>query len=302
MSVSSKTIDSLLTFDPLAHAEKITGESCHGDDRTLALGFAMNMAHAAIKENALKANNDTCFQNTVEDYLAIAEDIGFRVVLKLPFINKTYEHPDTFYVLFDDKRGILLMFDTFMVKDVNGGTFHFDWKPNSEKREWPSQCSGGYDKEGKILSGYFDCREGLRHHIRMLDESGTFVTPWKADRHLWMCHHGDTARHESYSAEASEYYKEQRQKRLAMLPPEVRYGIGLLRPAHELTHEEFMSLTPEENAAYPDCGELCSTHWNYHWSCLHAHVQQGSKLSDRVWESLAPELQRHLTAVAVERA
>lgn len=77
---------SILDFDGLAEAEKITGKSYKTDIYTQSLGMKMMLDNNKKKKDLLESQNDSTFLTTEEDYLRIVESIGFIYLLVEPFI------------------------------------------------------------------------------------------------------------------------------------------------------------------------------------------------------------------------
>ncbi|TSC62765.1 MAG: hypothetical protein G01um1014106_594, partial [Parcubacteria group bacterium Gr01-1014_106] len=125
---------SAIRFDPLAFAEKITG---HRGDESTALGFALHVSSTAVKKSLLKTSDDTYYGSDLVEYKRIIGEEGFQCILEVPFKGKPWGNEampkETFYVFFQPKDGILLCFDTFMEKDVNGSKFYYNWRPNDRK-------------------------------------------------------------------------------------------------------------------------------------------------------------------------
>lgn len=197
----------------------------------LAHAFRVN----ALKQAAMELTGDTSFTNTVERYLRIAKEVGFTVVLELPFsVNDKHDkitRNEKFFVLWR-KDGILLTFDTYGEDHVNGGNFYYNWKANEFGSRHDATSSGGYvlppgkkwdDVDGQNLTwaGHHDCREGLKFHIRQLEHYGKFLPKWEGRPHLWLLHHGDTDGKQWFELKSDEINEE----RIKMLPKEVQEAI-----------------------------------------------------------------------------
>ena len=214
-----------LSFDGLAAAETITGQSYKDDKSTEALGLFLHFTEGAKKNALLAALDDTSHACLLSDYLRIAVDEGFEIVLQIPFLGISYAIPiaeitETFYVMFHKRDGILLCFDTFGGDKVNGGNFYYNWVPNSEDSYHEATSNGSFMKveDHFVWVGYHNCREALRHKLSRLGEKGSFLTPWVEQPFLWLLHYMD------YKAKDYDY-KAIIAARIAMLPEYVQKAI-----------------------------------------------------------------------------
>jgi len=138
-------IKSVLKFDALSEAEKITGKSYKEDKETESLGFMMHIESSKIKNDMLSYMDDTCFSETESEYLRKVTEFGFELIKKISFKAKDWydekvnEH---FYIMFHDEYSILLTWDTFR-GDRNGGNFYYNWIPNKDDTGHYTS-SGGY--------------------------------------------------------------------------------------------------------------------------------------------------------------
>lgn len=218
-------LDKLLQYDPLAEAEKSTGKRWTESEFTAMLGMANALDHNAKKDAALRARDDTVHSDTPSRYLDIANAIGFREVLYLPFTGKDGQK-EGYVILWHDAYGILLDFDTHH-GHINCATFYFNWKP--EDGSFPSGCSGHFTGDTKpyTLIGFQDAREALRYHVQVLADSGDFVLPWVENPVLWLKHHADEQRNDQldFETQCAELYR-LTSERWAKLPPEVLRVVG----------------------------------------------------------------------------
>jgi hypothetical protein len=206
-------------------------ETSGGIQETLQHAFKVN----ALKKAAMLVTGDTTFSNSLDRYLAIANEIGFKVVLELPFSVKQcfdeLHRNERLFVLWHTD-GILLVFDTYEGNRVNGGHFYYNWLANERGDRQGVTSSGGYvlpsgkrwqDVEGENLvwAGDHDCREGLKFHIRQLRKYGKFLPKWEQRPFLWFLHHGDTANKQYGEYDSSKINEE----RIALLPLEVQEAI-----------------------------------------------------------------------------
>jgi hypothetical protein len=126
---SEQEIRKNLNFDPLAEAEKITGKNHREDKTTIDLGLLFHLFKSKENEQILTEMDDTHFNCNVVDYLAIAKNIGFKVIYSEKF--ETENGFDWQYILFHYDYYILLNFDTYSgyknIPNINGGNFYYNW-------------------------------------------------------------------------------------------------------------------------------------------------------------------------------
>ena len=214
------SLEQLLKFDPLSHAEDITGHSIHEDggfkNPAVALGFLLMQENNAAKERALVARGDTTFGDALSRYLEIIVGAGFERALELPFLSS---YASEKYFIFARRDGLLLSFDTYNGKSVNGGKVYYNWKPeNFENSHFRLTSSGHLSKDG-VWIGDHDCREALLFNMGNLSANGKFVAPWVERPFLWLLHYQDT-KADGYS------YDDINNERIAMLPEWVREMIS----------------------------------------------------------------------------
>lgn len=211
--MADRNLDELLRFDSLDRAEKITGKSYKEDEGTTLVGILLMQENTRAKESILKAQDDSTFSNELGRYKRIIAEEGFKNVLEVDF--QGYDCLEKFFVYWHDD-GILLTFDTYGGKSVNGGKFKYNWKPNEGADFSVLSSHGGY-VDG-VIAGDHDCREAIRYHIRRLREEGTFLNPWVKQPFLWLLHYQDT-KVENYDYKAITAY------RIAQLPEHVKKAI-----------------------------------------------------------------------------
>ncbi len=238
---NGESLDDMLQFDPLQVAEQITGESYKTSEYTTGWGMMLMMANGQNKDRALKERDDTCFTETIENYLRIIEKIGFKRVLAMDFVvQDDYEKEprnEKFFVYWHDD-GLLLATDTFR-GNRNAAKVWYNWLPKNGWKNVPYRVtsSGGWnfadglpsnwsqenphadDDREMYWRGDHDAREAICHNLAALREHGSFMRPWKESPFLWLLHHGDT-RDKDYD------YKKINAERMAMLPDYVRECVG----------------------------------------------------------------------------
>ena len=191
---AEKNRNLLLEFDAIDAAEKLTSTSYKDSSATLAIGIGLFIDANNLKRRVLSSLDDTYSRTTLAEYLRIAKEEGFEIVLEVPFTGHDNKQVKLF-VLFNKADGILLCFDTYGGDKVNGGKFYYNWTPNGSWHEaYQFTSSGGFREiNGHLIwSGDHDCKEALRAHLAGLRDHGKFVTPWKVQPFLWLLHYMDT--------------------------------------------------------------------------------------------------------------
>ena len=221
-----KLLGEVLRIDPLADAEKLTGQSYKDSEVTMKLGLGLSLKKRRQLDQLLTEAADTKFSEAVENYIRKIEEEGFICVLRLPFESnwasaEENRPTEIFYVYWKRDEALLLCFDTLRGR-INGGKVYYNIKPYEEidwQREFCGSISSGSFYEG-VWCGDHDCREALRFNIARLRQHGTFLAKWVKQPFLWLLHFMDT-KTEDYD------YKRINRERLAMLPENVRSAIGV---------------------------------------------------------------------------
>jgi len=225
--------DDLLKFDALNTAEKITGKSYKEDKETELLGLALHIGHAEEKKSRLMESCDTYFGQSIENYLSVVYELGFKAAYteEIP-PKKDEDRLSDAYFIFYHPEGIILEFDSYWgMKSVNGGRFFYNWRPNRpEFNNYKILSSGTYaiyskETDNYIWSGHHDCREALRYNIELLRKHGTFVTPWVNCPINWFSHYGDRSDDKDFNNRSS-MYKNFSKPRIASFPTEVKELFG----------------------------------------------------------------------------
>lgn len=220
----SDKIDKLLKFDALSEAERLTGVSYKDkdagdgfDNPATALGLLLLQSNGRAKEAALLEVGDTLLHNELPRYRSIVEGYGFEQVLADQW--KSTWGDDETYFIFAHRKGLLLSFDTFNGKSVNGGKVYYNWRPASLDLINGCMSSGSFDSASGVWCGDHYCREGLIHNLSKMDNRGEFVTPWTKRPFLWLLHF-DEAKVPGYD------YKAIVEARIKRLPQWVQDFIG----------------------------------------------------------------------------
>lgn len=222
------TTDALLNLDPLSVAEELTGHSYKADEATGLLGLLIAMEHGEAKNQHLIAQDDTTLSNELDRYVRIITELGFELVLDVPFDAPGWGDDDPtrheHFFVYARRDGLLLAFDTYDSVRVNGGKVFYCWEPKPGINRWECTSSGGVYETAdgtRYWAGDHDCREALRHKLQKLQDNGTFLPQWPFGNgiFLWLLHYQDT-KNKDYD------YNAINEERCAMLPDWVRLMIG----------------------------------------------------------------------------
>jgi hypothetical protein len=187
-------MDKLLSFDSLAEAERISGESCKtpgivGDAVTM-LGMQLALTHNEIKNAALAENDDTLFSDTLAHYLSVVQSLGFVKLYEEDFADEgTPEKSFVFWRM----DGFLLWVDTYSKwyaePQVNTAKLYYNLRLGKNERFTGLTASGGYApgtlKNGAgIWAGDHDVRKALRHTVTKLAPYA--LAQWVGSSFLWL--------------------------------------------------------------------------------------------------------------------
>lgn len=207
-------LEQALQYDPLAHAERITGVSYKDEQSTALLGMLLMHQQGAKKNELLKANNDTSYSNSLQENLAVLKDMGFQMLICEPIENTG----DMWRVFW--KPGVLIFCDSYSGdKTLNSGNAYFNYYGNP-----PSSLRCSYSWCGEIngtpvLSCGLDIREGFRHQMEAISENGQLLETWIERPFLWLLHYQDT-KIDGF------IYGTINEERISMLPAEVIAAIS----------------------------------------------------------------------------
>jgi hypothetical protein len=197
MAQTVNNLDKILNTDPLQLAEQVTGKSYKDDEATSALGLFAMLANNLIKEEALKAADDTYYNIPTADFLRIIEADGFVVLRSVPIVGDE-GRLDTQYVLWNPDEGLLMHCDTYYgQKTINSCTVYFNWRQRVRGGGFPDSCSGHYtgdfDNKEALLTwvGHMDGREGLIHKLTKMRADGAFQRQWVERPFLWLLSYVD---------------------------------------------------------------------------------------------------------------
>lgn len=228
-------LENILSIDPVAEAEKLADlMEVDGTDRdSLMLGLCLTANQ--IKRDALKDRGDIHFGATFTEACAIAEDIGFKLILSHEFTaddnyngfprenEKTWTETLNFYWL----DGMLLMLESYNGNSLNSGKVYFNWIANEGVSAFFPTSSGGCDQNEAgqwVFSGDRDVRDGLRHIVNRLHATGTLLPKWHKSPFVWFLSYMDTRKDEN--GQKSYDYEAINAARFAQFPADVQAAIG----------------------------------------------------------------------------
>jgi hypothetical protein len=212
METTRDPLGSMLSFDALNAVEVITGKDYKADDDTTWLGIALMHEDSRNKEAALLARGDTTFMNDTSRYLTVIEGAGFERCLEQTFVGG--EGEERFFI-YARRDGLLLSFDTFGAKHINGAKVYYNWRPSDGVERHRLTSSGGFAADRKTWIGDHDAREALLYKMDRLAAFGELVCPWIERPFLWLLHYMDT-KSPGYNHRAIN------EARIALLPQWVR--------------------------------------------------------------------------------
>lgn len=190
MMESSDLLAKVMEFDPLARAEEISGE--RAEDGTIGFSTALFMVHAksSCMRSLLSERGDVWDGMPLDEYLRFIESYGFERLLVDSFESR---YASEKFFVYAHRDGLLLAFDTFMARQVNGGNIYYCWKPTREEGFYHLTSSGRFiAPEYEVWAGYHDAREAVIFNMERLRENGRFITPWPNRPFLWLLHYQES--------------------------------------------------------------------------------------------------------------
>lgn len=223
--MSDRELDDLLRFDPLATAERVTGESYRDDPASTLLGLSLFSAHVDAKDAALTARGDTRSSMPFGEHLAVFASLGFAIVLDEPF-EAGDGTPERFVVLWHPE-GVLGSCESYgRLGSTNKSNMAYAWRPGDLDGDWWGRLTSSGGIHHGVWYGDHDTREGLRHKFNALRAEGSFLSDWSGRRRWprpWE-HLGTYA--EWDGGNGRDRWNEVRQARFLRLPAVVREAIG----------------------------------------------------------------------------
>ena len=218
---TAERIKDVLSVDPISEFEVRSGKSykTNSESENLEMMFSA-MNHGALKAESLRNHGDVCWGMALDEYIKTVVDYGFEQVLCDVFTSDKWNHEDRYFIFWHPK-GLLLSFDTWGGKSVNGGKVHYNWKPETENRH--RYTSSGSYCDG-IWCGDHDCREGLIANMTAMESAGEFLPVWWHCPRLWLLSYAD---HETCCSGPIHTWTsgEKTAERVSRLPEHVRHAI-----------------------------------------------------------------------------
>jgi hypothetical protein len=185
---TAERIKDVMSVDPISEFEVRSGKDykTNSELENLAMMF-FAMEHGALKTESLKNQRDTYHGMPVEEYIAAITDFGFTQILCDKFSSEKWGYEEK-YLMFWHPKGLLLAFETFHSRSVNGGKVYYNWKSETENRF--RYTSSGCYRDG-VWVGDHDCREGLIANMTAMDSVGEFLPVWWQSPHLWLLTYAD---------------------------------------------------------------------------------------------------------------
>jgi hypothetical protein len=211
----TQDVDEALHFDALSEIEKVTGKSYKEDESLVWASMALMHEQAKTKDALLHLTDDTnSWSQNLQEWMACVERIGFKLVL----CDDIPGTEDKFRIWWHED-GILLAADSYWgEKSVNGAKC---WYNAMGSRSGLDGDSGfACEKDGEdVWEGGKDAREGLRHHMKKVQENAVFLKKWVKQPFLWLLHYKDT--------KAKDYdYKAISAERISRLPKHIQEAIA----------------------------------------------------------------------------
>lgn len=205
-----------LRFDALHEAEQITKMDYKTDplragpggmNLTTAIGLELLQMKSAVEKKLLQERKDTYWNMPLDEYLAVIDKFGFELVLCDEFTGKSYGASapprDKFYIYAHREHGLILSFDSYDAKSVNGGKVRYNLKPTVFAEHgrpaipYDALSSGGFrgskdDPTSWVYVGDHDCRVALIFNLTRLMRYGAFMPKWVEQPFLWFLSYMDT--------------------------------------------------------------------------------------------------------------
>lgn len=174
----------MLSFDPLAEAEKVTGKSYKDDKSTAGLGFFLMQDQNDRKKKVLQSLGDTHFSMKFDDGVRLFEDMGFEIIRTAEFDAGKYASWKTDKSINLWRAGVLVEMDSYG-DSINGGKAWYNWRPAEGRYHWDLISSGGFTDD-RVWVGDHDIREGIKHNLSRLEANGELLPVWVKRPFLWL--------------------------------------------------------------------------------------------------------------------
>lgn len=211
--MASETTDRIaaaLTFDPLAEAERKTGESYKESPETMRLGMGLAMMHNEHKESLLRQTADSYFNASFAEQMSAFTALGFTEVYRETFDGAS---ADETYVILWAPNGLLATCETYGGDRRNTAKVYYNYRHASGG--YPHQIASSGHLNGEVWVGDHDAREGIRHNLDAMRAQGEFLARWVERPFLWLLNY----------AEKSGDYEAINAAKISRLPEAVRLSI-----------------------------------------------------------------------------
>jgi len=212
---TDRCVKEALEYDPLHEAERATGKHWSESETTGLIGMALALEHNRHKAKVLAATDDTHFGQTLQQWNATIERLGFEKVLDEP-IEGTGDRYRIWW-----RSGVLLSSDSYYDDtSVNSANAYLNYRG---PRDGMYGSSNGHiaDVDGApVWDCGKDAREGFRFFLTRLEASGEILPVWIKQPFLWLLHYKD-------SKQPNYDYKTISADRIARLPEHVRSALSV---------------------------------------------------------------------------
>ena len=218
-------LEEALNYDPLSHAEKITGKDSANDTGTVFLG--MGLMHEKRQQlNVLLAENDdtNSWGQTRQEWEAVIFRMGFELIYTEDIEDGQGNKLRVYWM-----PGLLLKSDSYSGdKSVNAATCFYNYKGPREAIDRGSNGLIEYQDEVPVWQGDHDAREGLRLRLDKMRAAGEILPTWIKRPFHWIAHYEDfkqedrNMKHEERVAPV----KAKSRQRIKKFPLHVRQAIG----------------------------------------------------------------------------
>lgn len=187
-------IENLVKMDPIAVAEKITGQPYEDDNTTMALGMMLQMEQGAAIKEEMSLRDDSFYGSKFADALRVLDEMGFAIIHQHEYVYSSFDTdavPDRFIVLWRD--GVLAVLTSYQATTINTFNIYYNWRFNEQDGSslFSFVASGGLNQDAyaqgeKIWVGHHDVRTGFRHTMNRLEMNGSFLSTWVERPFLWL--------------------------------------------------------------------------------------------------------------------
>lgn len=172
-------LDALLSYDPIAAAEKMSGKSHWStfDDKETDLAIGLVMLSGDAKREALKKANDTYFGMSFQEFVDLITANGFKKALQYTFNNiSSWSGPTDEFAVYYRGDGFVITFDSFG-DSLNSGKIYGICRRTTDRLMDLIKCS--ITPMGNSIFGFSkDVREGMFYTINNAKNSYDVLPIW----------------------------------------------------------------------------------------------------------------------------